>query len=350
MEKEQGNQKAAIKFTKVSFFSIVGLLLCLMIFVGILTYVIPAGHYVKGEDGIITNQFVLQDAQNRLPFYRWLTAPFEVWASNDNLTIIFLSLLLMIMGGAFYIIDNTGGMQAIINAIIRKYSRNRYTLIWATVFFFMTLAALFGTFEDGLILLPIVMIMCRAMKWDNLTALGMMLLAAGVGLSATLINWFSIGLASERAGTNVLTGIWLRIILWFVMWVITSLFVTHMFAKKAEKKNKENGISNDRETLLREMGESSPQERKKVIVFSAFYATIFSIIITAYLVPTLVDLIMPIMCLAFLTGSILCGNILTKKPGLVLKYFSSGVAEIAPAIIIIMMSLSVKYIAEKGEI
>ncbi|MDR2543546.1 MAG: hypothetical protein LBC80_08900, partial [Treponema sp.] len=52
----------------------------------------------------------------------------------------------------------------------------------------------------------------------------------------------------------------------------------------------------------------------------------------------------------FLTGSILCGNILTKKPNVVFKYFFSGVTAIAPAIIILMMSLSVKYIAEQGEI
>jgi len=343
-------QKAVIRFTKMSFFSVVGLLFCLMIFVGILTFIIPAGHYITDESGSISNTFIFQDAQNRLPVYRWFTAPFEVWFSNDRFTILFLSLLLVIMGGAFYIIDNTGGMQAIINGIIRKFSKYKYAIIWVTIFFFMLLAALFGTFEDGLILLPIVMILSRAMKWDNLTALGMMLLAAGVGISCTLINFFSIGLASQLAGTNVLTGIWLRIILWLVMWVITSLFVTYKFAKKAEKRNLEQGINCDRDTLLKELGEATPEEQKKIKVFSTFYIVVFFIIIITYLVPFLVYYIMPIMCLAFLTGSFICGNILTKSFKTVFNYFSKGAAAIAPAILILMMSLSIKYIAEKGEI
>jgi len=343
-------QKAMIRFTKMSFFSVVGLLLGLIIAVGILTYIVPAGHYIEDEFGNVTAEFVFQDAQNRLPVYRWFTAPFEVWVSNDSLTLLFLSLLLLIMGGTFYIIENTGGMQAIINAIIRKFSKYRYTIIWVTIFFFMLLAALFGTFEDGIILLPIVMIMCRAMKWDNLTALGMMLLAAGVGISCTLINFFSIGLASKLAGTNVLTGIWLRIMLWLLMWVLTSLFVTFMFAKKAEKRNQEQGINCDREALLKDIGESTPEEQKKVKVFTAFYISIFSVIIFTYLVPVLVDYIMPIMCLAFLFGSIFCGCILSKCIKSTLKYFGKGMFAIAPAIIILMMSLSIKYIAERGEI
>ncbi|MCL2412270.1 MAG: hypothetical protein FWC97_11585, partial [Treponema sp.] len=347
MRQEQDKQKAAIKFTRVSFFSIVGLLLCLIIIVGVLTLVIPAGHYLTDDYGNITNYFVFQETQNRLPVWRWFTAPFEVWIfSNDSLTLIFLSLLLLIMGGSFYIIENTGGMKAIINAIIRRYSKNRYALIWATVFFFMLLAAVFGTFEDGLILLPIVMLMCKAMKWDNLTALGMMLLAAGVGFSATLVNWWSIGLASYLAGTNVLTGIWLRIIVWLVLWVCTSLFVTYFFAKKAEKRNKELGVTNNRTALLKEIGEGSPEETKKVKIFSFLFLIIFVIIIITYIVPTLVYYIMPIMCFIFLIGSIFCGNLLTKDIKVTLKYFSKGAITIAPAIIIIMMSLSIKYIAE----
>jgi len=341
-------QKAVIKFSKISFFSIVGLLLGLIILVGVLTYIIPAGQYITDESNNIS--FVFREAQNRLPVYRWFTAPFEVWVSEDSFTILFLSLLLLIMGGAFYIIDNTGGMHAIINGIIRKFSGYRYAIIWVTVFFFMLLAALFGTFEDGIILLPVVMIMSRAMKWDNLTALGMMLLAAGVGISCTLINFFSIGLASQLAGTNILTGIWLRIIIWLLMWVLTSLFVIHFFAKKAEQKNLMQGISCDRDVLLKELGESTPEEQKKIKVFSIFYFSIFLIILITYLIPSLVYYIMPVMCIAFLTGSFICGSILTKNMKTVLMYFSRGAFAIAPAILILMMSLSIKYIADKGEI
>jgi len=188
------------------------------------------------------------------------------------------------------------------------------------------------------------------MKWDNLTALGMMLLAAGVGLSCTLMNFFSIGLASQLAGTNVLTGIWLRIIVWLVMWVITSIFVINAFAKKAEKRNIEQGIACDRDAVLKEIGVITLEEKKKVTVFSLFFLSVFAIIIFTYLVSDLVDYIMPIMCVAFLSGSIICNYILTKNHKTFFKNFGKGAFAIAPAILILMMSLSIKYIAEKGEI
>ena len=196
-------KKSAVKFSRNSFISVVAILLGLIVLVGILTFVIPAGSFVREYVGYgqyrITDQFVLYPdgvSPNRLPILRWFTAPFEVWGSSYGLNLGFLSLLLLIMGGAFYVIEKTGGMQAIINAIIRRFSKRKYLLIWITTLFFMLLAAIFGSFEDVMILLPIVLMLCKAMRWDNLTGLGMMMLAAGVGLSATLINWFSIGLAS----------------------------------------------------------------------------------------------------------------------------------------------------------
>ena len=90
---------AKAKFGLKSFITVIIILFAVLFFVGILTYIIPAGKYltytcleekageffVFTEDKsldkqIIENSFTyLTSEQNtsRLPFYRWLTAPFE---------------------------------------------------------------------------------------------------------------------------------------------------------------------------------------------------------------------------------------------------------------------------------
>jgi len=349
-------QKSAIRFTVRGFIGVVAVLFGLIIAVGILTLVIPSGRYLTDANGGITDTFVFAPAENSLPWWLWPLAPFMVWGSSDGFNLGFLSLLLLIMGGAFFVIEKTGGMQAIINAIIRKFGRFKYALIWVTAFFFMLLAAVFGSFEDALILLPIILVMCRAMKWDGLTALGMMLLAAGVGLSCTWINYFSIGLASNLAGTNVLSGLWYRILIWLFMWALTSLFVTYFFARKAEKKNAAPGIAQGRDGLLKEIKDSTPEDKRKVTVFTLFFLAMAAIIVGSYSVdlffpkPVVADYIMPIMGAAFLIGGIVCGCIVTKSFKVTMKFFGKGALAIAPAVLILMLSFSIKYIAERGEI
>ncbi|MCL2752320.1 MAG: hypothetical protein FWE62_06175, partial [Firmicutes bacterium] len=360
-DRAEPNAQNAIKFAKRSFISVVCILLGLIVTVGVLTFVIPAGQYQAGADGKVTDVFVFGAARNRLPVWRWFTAPFEVWGSKDGINLAFLSLLLLIMGGAFFVIDQTGGMRAMINALIRRFSKRKYILIWAVTFFFMLLAAIFGTFEDAIILLPIILILCKALKWDNMTALGMMLLAAAVGLSCSFVNPFAIGLASKLAGTSVLTGLWLRILVWLLMWGILSFFVTFFMAKKAEKRNRlpQNGDvcvdipveqtpAEDCELLCQNI-RPHDIDKRKVLVWSLFFFGCFTMMLITY-IPAIVDYNMPIMAVVFMTGSIVCGRVLTKDLKTTLKHFGKGVIAIAPAIVILMMSLSVKYIAERGEI
>ncbi|MDE7454246.1 MAG: hypothetical protein K2M64_00255, partial [Clostridia bacterium] len=79
-----------VKFGLKSFLTICGILLAVMIVVGILTYVIPAGTYdVDAEGQIIADSYHLKDDANPLPVWRWFTAPFEaIVRGSGNFTTI----------------------------------------------------------------------------------------------------------------------------------------------------------------------------------------------------------------------------------------------------------------------
>ena len=79
-----------VKFGLKSFLTVCGILLAIMIFVGILTFVIPAGQYLTDSDGkIIPDSFHHIESQTRLPVYRWFSAPIEaLFIGEGNVTII----------------------------------------------------------------------------------------------------------------------------------------------------------------------------------------------------------------------------------------------------------------------
>ena len=49
-----------------------------------------------------------------------------------------------------------------------------------------------------------------------MTGLGVCMLSACFGFSAAITNPFSVGLASEMSGVDILDGVWLRIIFFFI--------------------------------------------------------------------------------------------------------------------------------------
>ena len=127
------------------------------------------------------------------------------------------------------------------------------------------------------------------------------------------------------------------------------MFVTFFFARRAERKNAKAGLLLDHAALIKSVGEPTALDKKKVRVFGIFFLVMFAIILICY-IPALVSFIMPIMSAAFLIGGIICGFIITGSLKQTLKYFGKGALSIAPAILILMMSFSIKFIAENGGI
>ncbi len=89
---------------------------------------------------------------------------------------------------------------------------------------FMLLGALMGIFEEIVPLIPIVIMFSVSLGWDDLTGLGMSLLAAGFGFSAAIANPFSLGVAQRIAEIPLFSGIGLRIIIFITTYLLLFFF------------------------------------------------------------------------------------------------------------------------------
>ena len=149
MENSQMNSK--VKIGLKSFLAVVGILFAVVILVGILTYVIPAGQYqLDPETGkIIPNTYQVIESTTRLPVYRWFTASIEALIfGKNNMNIIQIIALLLILGGTFKVLDNSGGLVALVRLVVNRFYKHRYVTIWIITLLIMILSSCFGLQEQ----------------------------------------------------------------------------------------------------------------------------------------------------------------------------------------------------------
>lgn len=344
-----------INISKKSFISVLIILLALMVGAYILTYLIPQGEYPRDLDGNIIGVYALLDVGN-LSIFELLLAPIRIFGTSDGLTVVMICLFLFVLGGFFTVMEKTNGITVIIKKLIIRFKDKKHLLIRLIVLIFMVFGAFFGVFEESVALLPIMILLSLSLGYDTLLALGMTLLAAGFGFASAITNPFSVGIASEIAGINILSGALLRLLVFIMMYFIVSTFLV-MYAKKLEK-NPKKSLTYEQDLNKNksfEINESIKVDNESQIF--RVYTTIFVILISVIVGASLLQLIfnldiptIPLMAATFLIGGFVSGYLVTNNFKFVSKTFLKGILSVLPAALLIILASSVKYIISEGMI
>ena len=339
-----------LKFGLKNFITVCGILFGIMVIVGILTFVIPAGSYIYDEKGnVIPDSFSFIDSTTRLPVWRWFTAPIEGLLFGDgNVNVIQIIAVLLVLGGTFKVLDKAGLLVAIVHSVVDKFYEKRYLLIWVITLLMMLLASCFGLQEELLILFPILLALSKAMGWSKEQAVSLILITSGVGFTTATFNPFTVGVASNLAGITVLDGLWYRSIIFVVLYVFTCLYLTYM-ARKDEKRQVDVVNEAKFEHLTDEMRK---EYAKKAQIVTALFLSALFILVLFSIVPILADLGlgMVVMALTFVVGTFIIGKKCLGSVKKTLRVFLTGAKDLSPSIVIILLAFSVKYIAESGNI
>ena len=207
-------------------------MLCLIIAIcGGMSYIIPQGSFSRDDAGVIITGTYVQKQVSGIALWRVITAPIRVYASEDALTIIVISIFLLVMSGVFNLLDKTGGIKIFIAQIIRRLKDKGGPVVCITVLIFMLFGSLFGMFEELVTLLPIIIMLMLSMNMDTMTGLGSCLLASCFGFSSAITNPFSVGLASQYAGVAPSDGVWMRVVSFCIIYVTVCSFLI-LYLKK----------------------------------------------------------------------------------------------------------------------
>jgi uncharacterized ion transporter superfamily protein YfcC len=352
-------QKSGAQISQKAFIQSALILLVLMIVAGILTLIIPVGQFqrmdVDGRETIVPGSYSLTERPN-YPIWRWFIAPLEVLAGPDSLTIIVIIVFILMVGVAFAIMDKSGILKAALARIVRRFGKQKYTLLLIICFFFMMLGAFFGIFEEVVPLVPLMIALAYSLGWDTLTGLGMSILATNMGFSAAITNPFTIGVAQRLAELPAFSGVGYRILIFLFMYSLLAIFITR-HARKVEANPQASPVHVEeqatREKYSNFSADSIAQENKgttpALIFLLVCVVLIFATLFAGPFIPAISDYALPIVGLLFLVagiGSSLIGGIGKEA----WKAAGEGLAGIAPAIPLILMAASVKYIIASGGI
>ncbi|MBQ2306665.1 MAG: hypothetical protein II184_04040, partial [Clostridia bacterium] len=215
-----------INISKKTFIQVTCLLLGLMVLAIVLTYVIPKGEFGTLPDGSPDySAYIPRGDIKGVNIAKGIFAPFLVFASEDGLTLIMLSLFLLIISAAFQVMNDVGGIRELVGSLSERFKNRRNLLIVLITLIFMVFGAFLGLFEEMLTMLPVITALCIMIGLDSFTGFLICIVACGFGFASAVTNPFTVLLASEIIKTNPMTHIWFRLIIFAVMYLLLLGFV-----------------------------------------------------------------------------------------------------------------------------
>lgn len=356
MEKESKGLNISVR----SFITALIVIFVLMLISYGLTFVVPSGEYARtvNEAGqvVVDTAKGFQYVDGGIPFWKWILSPLLVLTGNGNGTLIAVIIFLLVIGGAFNCLDKSGIMNHLLDSITQKYGSNRYKLLLIVVFFFMTMGAVVGSFEEIVPLVPIVVALAIRLGWDSLTGMAMSLLAVGCGFASGVMNPFTVGVAQSLAGVPMFSGIWLRLVSFVLIFMLLAFFLTR-YAKKIERPIEATPRAAHSEALSENdctahsdstIARGSLDRALKAFVIIMGIGVLF--ILSSTFITALQDFTMIFVALMFLIAGIASPMMAGLKGSALGKTFLSGVTSIFPAVLMILMASSIRYTLEEAKI
>ena len=209
------------------------IIFCIILFMTILTWLVPSGVFDTREtdDGrtVVIPGTYHEVESNPQGLDDFFTAPIKGIIDAAE-TIGFV----LIVGGAFGVINSTGAIEAGIGRATRIFGKRNMLIIPICMLLFGLGGTTFGMCEETLPFYMIFIPLMMAMGYDSLTGLSIVYIGAAAGTCASTVNPFSVGLAQSLAELAPGSGIVYRGIIWIIMMAVAIAFVM-LYARKVKK-------------------------------------------------------------------------------------------------------------------
>ena len=141
----------------------------------IATWFVPGGSYVTGEDGTLTYEQVDAVPQT----WQVFSAIYHGFVKQAGIIIFIL-----VVGGAFWLLNATGAVSAGISRFIRRVGRYDKLVLVALTLLFSLAGAVFGMSEETIPFIGIVVPLVVSMGYDAFMGMLIVYVAANVGFPA----------------------------------------------------------------------------------------------------------------------------------------------------------------------
>lgn len=220
-------------FMKIKMPSAYSILFLIIIFVAILTWIVPAGQYDYVDPEAAKKEPIPDTYHsvepNKQGVWDVVMAPIEGFYDAKD-----VALFVIVIGGFLGVIMKTGAIDAGIAKVTRSLKGNEKWMIPILMILFGLGGTSFGMAEETIAFYPLLLPVFIAAGYDTLTAVSVILLGAGAGVLGATVNPFATGIASGFAGISLGQGIGLRLLILGAGELAAIIFVMR-YAKKVKK-------------------------------------------------------------------------------------------------------------------
>ncbi|QIB46395.1 YfcC family protein [Streptomyces aureoverticillatus] len=193
-------------------------------------------------------------------------------------------LFVLAIGAFITVVFATGALDRGIGRLAHRLRERGAMLIAGVMVVFSVLGTVEGFAEETLGFYGLIVPLMLALGYDRMTAVGAIILGAGVGVLCSTVNPFATGVASAAADISLGDGIVLRFVMWVVLTGVTVAYVIR-YARRVQRdpaRSLSGFLPGDREQAASEAQEVPELTRLHkailVVVALVFAFMIFSVV------------------------------------------------------------------------
>ncbi len=209
------------------------ILLAVIMFSVLLTWIIPSGQYqrVENETGrkVIdpdTFDYIEQTPVNPIEIFSIAMDGFD-----KSSTLIFV---ILVSGAAFNVITDSGALQSLIGIASEKTKNREFLFIPILTLVFGLICTVKGV-NTFIGFAPVMMMIALSLGYDSIVGAGVILLGGAVGFSTGTLNPSTTLVAQEIAGLPPYSGLGYRAFAFVVFYIVTNIYLGR-YASKIKKK------------------------------------------------------------------------------------------------------------------
>jgi len=201
----------------------------IILFAAFLTWVVPGGSFqretvvVNGTQREVIAGGSYTPGESAPQSWQVFSALFDGFVERADIIVFIL-----MIGGAFWIMNHTRAIDAGIYAFLRKaraighrrFLRGAgidYLIVVSIMLIFSIFGATFGMSEETIAFVIIFVPLAIGMGYDSIVGVSLCFVAAALGFAGALLNPFTIGIAQGLSGLPLFSGIEYRLVCWVVI-------------------------------------------------------------------------------------------------------------------------------------
>jgi uncharacterized ion transporter superfamily protein YfcC len=262
--------------------------------------------------------------------------------------------ILLIVGGAFNVIQRTGAITAVIRNITFTFGRQkalRVLLIPVVMVLFSLGGGVWGMCEETMPFILIFVPLALSLGYDTITGVAMCFVGAAAGFAGAFFNPFTVGIAQGIAGLPMYSGLPYRIIIWAVGTAI-AVAVVMTYAARVHKNPRISPTFEEDEEKRKKLSVDKPvlervilttRQRLVLVVFGAgFGAMVFGILKYKWYINEIGGVFLAMGVLAGIAGGL--------KGDEFGQAFVEGAKDMVNACLIIGTARAILIVAQDGKI